>query len=58
MPTYEFKCDTCGNQVEVRRAIGYAEDPFYCAVCGDQMKKLFSPTPTIFKGGGFYKTGN
>lgn len=57
MPTYDFKCDTCGNLVEVKRSIQYAEDPYYCPTCGDQMKKVFSPIPAVFKGGGFFKTG-
>ncbi len=57
MPTYEYKCEKCGNQFEIFQSI--KDDPLtWCAKCGhDSLKKLISvPAGLIFKGTGFYLT--
>ena len=54
MPAYDYKCNTCGNQQEVTKEIG---DDTLPLCCGTSMNRLWSAIPTIFKTGGFYKTG-
>jgi putative FmdB family regulatory protein len=55
MPTYEYVCRNCGNQVEVFQRI--ADDPLsVCEMCGGPLRKVFHPAGILFKGSGFYKT--
>ena len=55
MPTYEYQCDACHRQFEVRQRI--SEDPLtVCEVCGGHVRRLLSPAPFILKGGGWYVT--
>ena len=55
MPLYEYKCDTCGNRVEILQRV--SDKPFtHCPNCGGSMKKQFSSPAIQFKGSGFYKT--
>ena len=55
MPTYEYRCVSCGQHVEVVQS--FSDDPLTeCAVCGDALRKVFAPVGIVFKGSGFYKT--
>jgi putative FmdB family regulatory protein len=55
MPTYEYVCRDCGNQVEVFQRI--TDDPLsVCEVCAGRLRKVFHPAGILFKGSGFYKT--
>ncbi|MBM3217301.1 MAG: zinc ribbon domain-containing protein [Candidatus Rokubacteria bacterium] len=55
MPTYEYHCDGCGRDFEVRQRI--SEDPLKtCGVCGGSVRRLLSPAPFILKGAGWYVT--
>jgi len=55
MPTYEYKCEKCLFQFEVRR--GFSDNgATFCPSCGSEAHRLFSPVPIIFKGPGFYVT--
>ena len=58
MPTYEYKCDECGEITEAFH--GIAAPPLTdCEKCGAQgtMKRLISSgAGLIFKGSGFYIT--
>lgn len=56
-PIYEFRCKTDGTYFEIRKDFSDDSVPD-CALCGKPMGKVFSPTPTHFKTGGFYKTDN
>jgi putative FmdB family regulatory protein len=55
VPTYEYACTTCGEQVEkVQR---FSDDPLtVCPACGGSLRKVFSPVGIVFKGSGFYRT--
>lgn len=55
MPLYEYKCQKCGERVEVIQRVS---DPPYthCPKCGGEMRKLVSAPAIQFKGSGFYKT--
>ncbi len=55
MPTYEFVCTICGQNIEVFQRIG--DDPLTtCEVCGGALRKVFFPAGIVFRGSGFYKT--
>lgn len=57
MPTYDYKCENCGNAFEFFQSI--KDEPLtLCPECGhDTLKKMVSvPAGLIFKGTGFYLT--
>ncbi len=56
MPTYEYRCLSCGNLFEYLQKI--TDSPKYeCEKCGGQLKRLISGgLGPIFKGTGFYQT--
>ncbi|MBO4731271.1 MAG: FmdB family transcriptional regulator [Spirochaetaceae bacterium] len=54
MPTYDYKCDSCGNTFE---AFQKMSDPVLkeCPKCGKPVHRLLSASIGInFKGSGFY----
>ena len=55
MPTYQYACTECGEQLE---AVQSFSDPSLteCPRCGGQLRKVFSAVGVVFKGSGFYKT--
>jgi putative FmdB family regulatory protein len=55
VPTYEYTCTECGEQVEVVQK--FTDDPLtVCTACGGRLRKVFSPVGIVFKGSGFYRT--
>ncbi len=56
MPIYEFKCQSCGNEVEVLQKI--SDDPLIdCVACGKaDMKKMVSAAAFRLSGSGWYET--
>jgi putative FmdB family regulatory protein len=58
MPTYEYKCEKCGDVFEEIQSINAA--PLKKCIkedCGGDVKRLFSSgAGFIFKGSGFYTT--
>jgi putative FmdB family regulatory protein len=56
MPTYEYKCLSCGNLFEYFQKI--TDEPIVkCENCGGELKRLISGgAGPIFKGTGFYQT--
>ena len=55
MPTYEYVCKDCGNQLEVMQSI-HDDSMTTCPACGGTLRKLFGNVGVVFKGSGFYKT--
>jgi putative FmdB family regulatory protein len=54
MPTYEYRCRNCGEQLEVVQS--FTDDPLTeCPACSGQLRKVFQPVGIAFKGSGFYK---
>lgn len=54
MPTYEYKCQKCGNEFEEFQSIK-AEAKAKCPKCGGKSKRMISlNSGIIFKGKGFY----
>jgi putative FmdB family regulatory protein len=52
MPIYEFKCDKCEAITDV--ALGFdAPKEVICQNCGVRMWRVWTPTPTHFKGDGW-----
>lgn len=55
MPTYQYACTTCGEQVEAVQR--FDDEPLsVCPACGGSLRKVFSPVGIVFKGSGFYRT--
>jgi len=56
MPMYEYQCEDCGLQFEVRQK--FSDDPVSeCRECGGQVKKMISQAGFALKGGGWYQQG-
>ena len=54
MPTYQYTCTDCGEQVEAVQK--FSDDPLtVCPHCGGTLRKVFSPVGIVFKGSGFYR---
>ena len=54
MPTYEYRCRDCGEDLEVHQS--FTEDALtVCPACGGSLRKLFGNVGISFKGTGFYK---
>lgn len=68
MPTYEYRCQTCGIQFDVQQSIAddslslcpEAASPYSPSNCIDpgkgKVSKVFFAPSITFKGSGFYKT--
>jgi len=55
MPTYEYRCETCGELTEAMQRI--ADPPLTeCPTCGGTLRKQFSAPAFQFKGSGWYAT--
>lgn len=55
MPTYEYRCTECGEDLEVVQS--FHDDPLTeCPSCHGKLRKVFSPIGIAFKGSGFYRT--
>ena len=57
MPTYEYRCAKCGEDLEVFQT--FSEEPLKKhAGCGGKLSKVFPSVGIVLKGSGFYKTDN
>jgi putative FmdB family regulatory protein len=55
VPTYQYTCTECGEQVEAVQK--FSDEPLsVCTNCGGRLRKVFSPVGIVFKGSGFYRT--
>jgi putative FmdB family regulatory protein len=55
MPTYQYACTSCGEDLEVVQK--FTDDPLtVCPKCSGALRKVFTPVGVVFKGSGFYKT--
>jgi len=55
MPTYGYRCGTCGHEFEIRQRIT-EESLSTCPKCGGKLAKMLYPAGIIFKGSGYYTT--
>jgi len=55
MPTYGYRCGSCGHQFEIVQRI--SEEPLTtCPKCQGKLSKMLYPVGISFKGSGFYST--
>ena len=55
VPTYEYTCTNCGNDLQVVQKFTDASLT-ECPVCHGRLRKVFYPVGVVFKGSGFYRT--
>jgi putative FmdB family regulatory protein len=54
VPTYQYRCTDCGEQLEVVQK--FTDEPLTtCPACQGQLRKVFSAVGVVFKGSGFYR---
>ena len=55
MPTYGYRCKSCGHQFEVFQRM--SDDPVQtCPKCQGEVTRILYPTGVVFKGSGYYST--
>ena len=54
MPRYDYRCSSCGREVEVMHGI-HESGPQACDHCGGAMRKALSSPAIHFKGSGWAK---
>jgi putative FmdB family regulatory protein len=54
MPTYEYRCQSCGDQFEIVQSFSDASLKV-CAKCAGELRKVYGNVGISFKGSGFYK---
>ena len=55
MPLYEYRCQACNTEFEVRQS--FSDAPLtVCDECGGTLRKLLGNVGVVFKGSGFYRT--
>ena len=55
MPIYEYECDDCLHQFELKQSFN-DDSAVACPQCDSTTRRIFSSSPIIFKGSGFYIT--
>jgi putative FmdB family regulatory protein len=55
MPTYQYRCTDCGEDLEAVQKFSDAALTT-CPTCGGQLRKVFNAVGVVFKGSGFYRT--
>jgi putative FmdB family regulatory protein len=54
VPTYQYRCTECGEELEVVQK--FSDDALtVCPACQGSLRKIFSPVGIVFKGSGFYR---
>lgn len=57
MPTYQYHCNDCNNDLEVVQK--FTDDALtVCPNCRGHLRKVYSAVGVVFKGSGFYATDN
>ncbi len=56
MPTYQYRCKDCNNELEVVQK--FTDDALTeCPACtGGELRKIYNAVGVVFKGSGFYRT--
>ncbi len=55
MPTYQYRCTSCGRDLEVVQKFSDATLTV-CPTCQGALRKVFNAVGVVFKGSGFYRT--
>ena len=54
MPTYQYACTECGEQLE--RVQSFSDPALTeCPACSGKLRKVFNSVGIVFKGSGFYR---
>jgi len=57
MPTYQYRCLDCADELEVVQK--FTDDALTrCPTCDGSLRKVFNAVGVVFKGSGFYATDN
>lgn len=56
MPVYQYKCEACSCEFELKKSFSDESNHVTCPDCGKKAKRVFIPPAIIFKGSGFYVT--
>jgi putative FmdB family regulatory protein len=55
VPTYGYRCTSCGHQFEVFQRM--SDEPVQtCPKCQGKVTKMLYPSGVVFKGSGYYST--
>ncbi|MFI7607009.1 FmdB family zinc ribbon protein [Micromonospora sp. NPDC049366] len=55
VPTYQYACTACGQQLEAVQS--FSDAPLTeCPACQGRLRKVFNSVGIVFKGSGFYRT--
>src|SRR5215212_1034877 len=54
VPTYQYACTECGQQLEAVQSFSDAALT-ECPACSGKLRKVFSAVGVVFKGSGFYR---
>lgn len=57
MPTYDYKCEACDEELTARRKIAERDEPIECPIlnCEGQMHRMFSAPAVHYDG---FKSGD
>lgn len=55
MPTYQYRCTACGDDLEVVQKFTDASLT-QCPACSGELRKVYNAVGVVFKGSGFYAT--
>ena len=55
MPRYDYRCQECNNQFELRQSFSEAGKGT-CPQCSGEGQRVYHAVPVIYKGSGFYTT--
>jgi putative FmdB family regulatory protein len=54
MPTYQYRCTACSNELEIVQK--FTDSPLTtCPECSGSLRKVFNAVGVVFKGSGFYR---
>ena len=57
MPTYQYRCTECFDELEVVQK--FTDNALTtCPECSGDLRKVFNAVGVVFKGSGFYATDN
>lgn len=54
MPTYEYRCADCSEELEIKQSFSDAALTT-CPSCQGDLRKVFGAAGVVFKGSGFYR---
>jgi putative FmdB family regulatory protein len=56
LPIYQYKCEECACEFELKKSFNDESNHVICPDCGKRASRVFIPPAIIFKGSGFYVT--